>query len=232
MKHLKPIAFAAALMATGGTVKAAEPVFTGQSPHMYPGYITENLTETRDFFVQKLGFTQLFESEWFALLKLEGNQIGLMKPEQAGQAAIFRTAYSGNGAWITFDMQGKSIDAAAKLPEAVARMAKTGKHCLLVQEGEKPVGIISEHDVVVAFSRLGPAAKIAKVKDYMTIDVVAARLTLPVEGNHLVRLGIVHLQQRLDPLPQRGIVDRPQEIVGVEEGHLGRRGARHERHAG
>ena len=109
MKRLTPIAFAAALMATGGT-NAAEPVFTGQMPHMYPGYITENLAETRDFFVQKLGFTPIFESEWFALLKLEGNQIGLMKPEQAGQAAIFRKAYSGNGAWITFDMP--DVDAA------------------------------------------------------------------------------------------------------------------------
>jgi catechol 2,3-dioxygenase-like lactoylglutathione lyase family enzyme len=110
MKRLKPVALAAALMATGGTAKATEPVLTGQIPHMYPGYITEDLAATRDFFVRKLGFTQIFESEWFALLKLEGNQIGLMKPEQAGQAAIFRQAYSGNGAWITFDMP--DVDAA------------------------------------------------------------------------------------------------------------------------
>ena len=104
MKRLRPIVLAAALMATDGTAKAAEPVFTGQVPNMYPGYITENLQETRNFFVEKLGFTPVFESEWFSLLKLEGTQIGLMKPEQAGQAAIFRKAYSGNGAWITFDM--------------------------------------------------------------------------------------------------------------------------------
>ena len=103
MKHWKPIALAAALVATGGVAKA-ETLFAGQKPGMYPGYITENLAETRDFFIEKLGFTPIFESEWFALLKLDSNQIGLMKPEQAGQASIFRKAYSGNGAWITFDV--------------------------------------------------------------------------------------------------------------------------------
>jgi catechol 2,3-dioxygenase-like lactoylglutathione lyase family enzyme len=138
MKRLKPIAFAAALMATGGTT-AAEPVFTGQMPHMYPGYITENLAETRDFFVQKLGFTQIFESEWFALLKLEGNQIGLMKPEQAGQAAIFRKAYSGNGAWITFDMP--DVDA------AYAR-AKAAELDIIVDLRDEPWG--ERHFSVVA----------------------------------------------------------------------------------
>ena len=101
--HWKPLALAAALVATGGIAKA-DPLFAGQKTSMYPGYITENLPETRDFFVEKLGFTPVFESEWFALLKLENNQIGLMKPEQAGQAPVFRKAYSGNGAWITFDM--------------------------------------------------------------------------------------------------------------------------------
>ena len=105
---------------------------------------------------------------------------------------------------FTFDMQGKSIDAAAKLPEAVARMAKTGKHCLLVQEGEKPVGIISEHDVVVAFSRLGPAAKIAKVKDYMTIDVVAARETDTLDN--ALKLMAVHNVRHLPVLSEKGQV--------------------------
>ena len=104
MKSLRPIALAAALMATGGNVAKAEPVFAGQTPNLYPGYITENLPEMRDFFTQKLGFAVIFESDWFVLLKLEGSQIGLMKPEQTAQAPIFRKAYPGNGAWITFDM--------------------------------------------------------------------------------------------------------------------------------
>ena|SRR5688572_21346929 len=103
MKSLRPIALAAALVASGGAA-ASEPLFAGQKLGMYPGYITDNLAETRAFFIDKLGFTPLFESEWFALLKLDGHQIGLMKPEQAGQAAIFRQAYAGRGAWITFDV--------------------------------------------------------------------------------------------------------------------------------
>ena len=103
MSKLKSAALAAAL-SLGASSAAAEPLFAGQTLGMYPGYIAENLAETRAFFVDKLGFAPVFESDWFVLLKLDGNQIGLMKPEQQGQAPIFRRAYPGHGAWITFDV--------------------------------------------------------------------------------------------------------------------------------
>ena len=81
-----------------------EPILAGQQVGLYAGYVTENLAETRDFFTEKLGFEIRFESAWFVLLGLGSHQIGLLKPEQEGQSLLFRRAYPGHGAWITFDV--------------------------------------------------------------------------------------------------------------------------------
>jgi catechol 2,3-dioxygenase-like lactoylglutathione lyase family enzyme len=122
MSKLKSAAVAAAL-AFGASAAEAEPIFAGQQVGMYAGYVTEDLATTRAFFEGKLGFKALFESDWFVLLGLEGNQIGLLKPEQAGQSALFRRAYPGQGAWITFSVP--DVDAvharavAAGIPIAV-----------------------------------------------------------------------------------------------------------------
>ena len=134
MSKLKPAILAAALAlgTNGGSGAAqAEPIFAGQKVGMYPGYISENLAETRAFFVDKLGFAPIFESEWFVLLKLEGNQIGLMKPEQTGQAPIFRKAYGGSGAWITFDVPDVDL---------VYRRAKAAGIEILVDIRDEPWG--------------------------------------------------------------------------------------------
>jgi len=103
MSKIKSAALAAALTLGAGAAEA-EPVFAGQDVGMYAGYVTEDLAATRAFFEHKLGFEALFESEWFVLLALEGNQIGLLRPEQDGQAPLFRRAYPGHGAWITFSV--------------------------------------------------------------------------------------------------------------------------------
>ena len=100
MNPVKSASLAAAL-ALGAGAAAAEPILSGQPVGMYAGYVTEDLAATRAFFEGKLGFKAVFESEWFVLLALEGNQIGLLKPEQQGQAPLFRRPYPGHGAWIT-----------------------------------------------------------------------------------------------------------------------------------
>jgi CBS domain-containing protein len=106
---------------------------------------------------------------------------------------------------FTFNIEGKNIGADAKLPEAVAKMGASGKHCLLVmREGGKPVGIISEHDIVIAFARLGQEAKHARVRDYMTIDVIAARETDTVTD--ALKLMAVHNVRHLPVLSEKGQV--------------------------
>jgi catechol 2,3-dioxygenase-like lactoylglutathione lyase family enzyme len=125
MTKLKPAILAAALALSAAPAHAN--TLEGQKVGMYAGYVTENLAETRDFFVDQLGFTIAFESDWFVLLKLQGSQqggqIGLLAPAQEGQSALFRKAYPGHGAWITFDVA--DVDAvharavAAGIPIAV-----------------------------------------------------------------------------------------------------------------
>ena len=115
MSKLKSAALAAAFTLGAGAVHA-EPIFAGQQVGMYAGYVTEDLPATRAFFEDKLGFEALFESEWFVLLALQGNQIGLLKPEQDGQAPLFRRAYPGHGAWITFSVP--DVDAVHRRAQA------------------------------------------------------------------------------------------------------------------
>src|SRR5690349_20394591 len=115
MSKIKSAVFAAALTLGAGAAEA-EPVFAGQDVGMYAGYVTEDLAATRAFFEQKLGFEALFESEWFVLLALQGNQIGLLRPEQDGQAPLFRRAYPGHGAWITFSVP--DVDAVHRRAQA------------------------------------------------------------------------------------------------------------------
>jgi catechol 2,3-dioxygenase-like lactoylglutathione lyase family enzyme len=97
MKPLKSVALAAA-------EAEVAPLLGNQQVGMYAGYIAGDLAATRAFFEQTLGFKPLFESDWFVLLALEGNQIAFLKPEQEGQAPLFRRAYPGHGAWITFSV--------------------------------------------------------------------------------------------------------------------------------
>ena len=78
------------------------PILSGTSADAYFGTVTPNLAETRNFFTAKLGFEVRFESDWFVLLGLGSHQLGLLRPEQEGQSALFRRAYPGHGAWITF----------------------------------------------------------------------------------------------------------------------------------
>ena len=110
-------------MTQAETLPRTEALFAGRKAGMYAGYVTENLAETKDFFVAKLGFAVAFESDWFALLKLQDAQIGLLAPAQEGQSNLFRKPYPGHGAWITFDVT--DVDAihtravAAGIPIAV-----------------------------------------------------------------------------------------------------------------
>lgn len=121
INKLKPAILTAALALAATDVRAT--TLQGQSVGLYAGYVTENLAETRDFFVDKLGFAVVFESDWFVLLKLQEGQIGLLAPAQEGQSELFRRPYPGHGAWITFDLP--DVDAvharaiAAGIPIAV-----------------------------------------------------------------------------------------------------------------
>lgn len=104
-----------------------------------------------------------------------------------------------------FKMDGKTIDASETLSTAIARMQHGGKNCLLVKmKGDRPVGIISEYDIVIAFARMGSGAKEAKIKDYMTIDVVVARETDTIDD--ALKLMAVHNVRHVPVLSSDGVI--------------------------
>jgi CBS domain-containing protein len=106
---------------------------------------------------------------------------------------------------FVFDMKNKTIDANAKISQAIDQMKDGSKHCLLVKlRSDKAVGIVSEHDIVVACARLGKGAKDAPVKDYMTTDVVVAKETDTLD--EALRLMAANNVRHLPVLSQKGEV--------------------------
>jgi CBS domain-containing protein len=107
-----------------------------------------------------------------------------------------------------FDIEGKTITHDASLDNAIARMTKNGKTCLLIKkEDDKAIGVISEHDIVMAFARLGQEAKKAKVSQHMSIDVIAVRETDTI--NEALRVMAAHNVRHLPVLSaeKRQVVD-------------------------
>lgn len=74
-----------------------------------------------------------------------------------------------------FNIHGKSVPPNATVGQALALMQRNKTNCLLVKaDGDRAVGILSEHDIVTAFAYLDHAAKKAKVSDFMSLDIIAS----------------------------------------------------------
>jgi catechol 2,3-dioxygenase-like lactoylglutathione lyase family enzyme len=69
------------------------------------GIITPQIAASRDFYVTHLGFTAVFEADWYVHLKNGDIELGLMAPGQAKQPACFQQPYSGAGIWISFEVE-------------------------------------------------------------------------------------------------------------------------------
>lgn len=74
--------------------------------HLWTGFITDKLHETREFYVGRLGFDVVFEADWCLLVTPPGanSRIGFLKPGLESQAPMFRKPYAG-GAWIALDVE-------------------------------------------------------------------------------------------------------------------------------
>jgi catechol 2,3-dioxygenase-like lactoylglutathione lyase family enzyme len=78
----------------------------------WSGVVTENLSESKEFYMRLFGCLVIYDSDWFVLLQLGSSELGFMKPGLETQAPIFRTAFSGQGVWITVDVE--DVDAEYK----------------------------------------------------------------------------------------------------------------------
>ncbi|WP_430474739.1 VOC family protein [Thalassospira lucentensis] len=85
----------------------------------YPIIITEKFAQSRAFY-KKLGFTPVFDGEWYCQLvwaDFPSVQLGLMKPGHDTQPAIFQSATLGEGSVMCLEVEDAS-DAADELRAA------------------------------------------------------------------------------------------------------------------
>lgn len=71
------------------------------------GIVTEKLTETKTFYVDKLGFGVVWEADWFLLLSTPNgaDTIGFLTPNHPTQAIEhFRRPFTGAGVYFTIEV--------------------------------------------------------------------------------------------------------------------------------
>jgi len=75
------------------------------------GIITEKLQETKKFYKEVLGFGVSFENEFYLLLHTPNNsaEISFLQPNHPSQKPIFQTAFNGNGAYLTIEVENVDV---------------------------------------------------------------------------------------------------------------------------
>ncbi len=75
------------------------------------GIITPKLQETKAFYTTKLGFTVVFENEFYLLLQTPGgnDQISFLLPNHSTQQRVFQLPFGGSGVYLTIEVD--NVDA-------------------------------------------------------------------------------------------------------------------------
>ena len=68
------------------------------------GLVTPQLTASRDFYVQHLGFAAVYESDWYIHLKNGDIELGLLSPTAPNYPPDFHKPYTGDGVWFSFNV--------------------------------------------------------------------------------------------------------------------------------
>jgi len=70
------------------------------------GIVTPNLQETKAFYTDVLGFGVSFESDFYLLLHTPGGEeeISFLLPDLPNQQPLFRPAFTGQGVYLTIEM--------------------------------------------------------------------------------------------------------------------------------
>ncbi|SFW73747.1 Glyoxalase-like domain-containing protein [Sinomicrobium oceani] len=70
------------------------------------GIITDKLAETKKFYTEVLGFGVSFENEFYLLLHTpdKTSEISFLQPEHPSQQPLFRTAFNGQGVYLTIEV--------------------------------------------------------------------------------------------------------------------------------
>ncbi|MDX1957283.1 MAG: VOC family protein [Leptospiraceae bacterium] len=70
-----------------------------------PGFVTEELISSRDFYVKYFGFSVKFENDFYVLLEnIEARfELSFLKPNHASQNPVFQPKYS-TGGYLTIEV--------------------------------------------------------------------------------------------------------------------------------
>jgi catechol 2,3-dioxygenase-like lactoylglutathione lyase family enzyme len=90
----------------------------------WSGVITNQVQESKDFYVRLFGCEVVYESDWFVLLQLGGAELGFMSPNLESQAPVFRPAFQGHGLWISVEVD--DVDAEYQRLRAMAVPIEAG----------------------------------------------------------------------------------------------------------
>ena len=79
---------------------------TGYTMKLNAGIITPKLQETKAFYTTKLGFTVVFENEFYLLLQTPGgnDQISFLLPNHSTQQRVFQLPFGGSGVYLTIEV--------------------------------------------------------------------------------------------------------------------------------
>lgn len=77
---------------------------------LWSGIITEKLEASKAFYCRLFDCGVIYDSDWFVLLRLGQSELGFMLPNLEAQAPIFQPPFSGQGVWITIDVDDASVE--------------------------------------------------------------------------------------------------------------------------
>lgn len=74
---------------------------------MNAGIITNKLAETKDFYINILGFGVSFENDFYLLLHTPGQEaeLSFLKPNHPTQQPIFQSSFGGKGVYLTIEVE-------------------------------------------------------------------------------------------------------------------------------
>lgn len=73
--------------------------------NIYPLIVTDKLEETKNFYMNVLGFSSIFESDWYIQLEKDNNQVAFMIENAENQPEFLHRKFDGKGVVITLEYE-------------------------------------------------------------------------------------------------------------------------------
>jgi catechol 2,3-dioxygenase-like lactoylglutathione lyase family enzyme len=126
--------------------------------NIVPVVSVKDLAATKEFYLNTLGFEEVYKNEWYLHLRASGDErleIGFVASNHPSQPALFQPAYQGKG--VSYSIEVEDVDA------EYARMKEKGVEIRLEKRdepwGERHFAIADPNGVVINVSKTDPARR-------------------------------------------------------------------------